>query len=160
MLRARSWVRRLSTGALLLTVLMVGTCSATGLYTTRGIGAELIRRDPASYLSTIAILAGPLLVLQALPVLLTIGRISRRRAFLVLAAIIAAAAGSLVTAYAAFVASLARLCVGGVPTPAQDAACAAGTGALAGFFGIAALAALPFAAALWRDANGGREGGH
>jgi hypothetical protein len=151
MLRARSRVRRLSLGALLLTILMVGTCSATGLYTARGIGAELISRDPGSYLSTIAILAGPLVLLQALPMLLTIGRISRRRAMLILVAISTAAAGSLVTAYAAFVASMALLCVAGVPTPAQDAACAAGTGALASFFGIAAIAALPFAAALWRD---------
>jgi hypothetical protein len=148
---ARSWVRRLSLSALLLTVLMVGTCSATGLYTARGIGAELIRRDPGSYLYIVGILAGPLLLLQTLPLLLTIGTISRRRAGLLLAAISTAAAGSLVTAYAAFVASMARLCVAGVPTPAQDAACAAGTGALASFFGIAVIAALPFAAALRRD---------
>jgi len=52
---------------------MVGTCSATGLYTARGIGAELIRRDPGSYLSTVGILAGPLLLLQTLSLLLTIG---------------------------------------------------------------------------------------
>lgn len=70
MSRARARLRQISLGALLLTVVMLGTCSATGVVNARGMGAQLIWRDPASYLSTIALLAGPLLLLLAFSALL------------------------------------------------------------------------------------------
>jgi hypothetical protein len=143
-------VRGISLGALLITVVMVGNCSATGLSNVRGTGLDLIRRDPGSYLITIAVLTGPLLVLLLLPLLLTLGRVDRRRALLVLIAVAFAGGWAFLTAYAGFVSSYASLCVAANPTPANDAACAASTGALAGFFGIVILAALPFAVALRR----------
>lgn len=159
MLKALFGVRLVSLGALVLAVVMIGRCSSTGVSNARGIGAELIRRDPSSYLVTIALLAGPLLLLLALPLVLTIGRIDRRKAGLILAAVAAAGAGAVVTAYIAFALSIAGLCTAGSPTPAQDASCAAGTGGLAGFFGVAILAALPFAIALRRQARVGGGGG-
>jgi hypothetical protein len=153
MARARAWVRGISLGALLITVIMVGNCSATGLSNARGMGTDLIRRDPGSYLITIAILTGPLLILLLLPLVLTFGSVDRRRATALLVIIASAGFAAVLTAYAGFVASYASLCVATSPTPANDAACAGGTGALAGFFGIVILVALPFAVAMRRDAK-------
>jgi hypothetical protein len=149
--KAQTRVRWITAGALALTLLMLGTCSATGMSNARGTGAQLIARDPGSYLLTIGPLVGPLLALMAVSGLLTIGRIGQRRSALLLVTIVASGAGALLTAYAAFIASYAGLCVAGSPTLAQDAACAAGSGAVASVFGTAILAAIPFVVALRRD---------
>jgi hypothetical protein len=135
---------------------MVGNCSATGLSNARGMGIDLIRSDPASYIITIAILAGPLLILLLMPLLLTLGRVDQRRALVVLVMVAVAGGWAVLTAYVGFAASYASLCVASNPTPANDAQCAASTGALAGIFGIVILAALPFAVVLRRGAVGPR----
>jgi hypothetical protein len=146
----RTRIRLVSLGALLITLAMTGNCSATGVSNARGIGAQLISRDPTAYLVTIAALTAPLVVLLALPLVLTIGRVGARRARAILIVIVVAGAGALVTSYVAFVASYSTLCAAGSPTAAQDAACAGGSGALAAVFGVAILGALPFAISLVR----------
>src|SRR5437588_4533633 len=68
---ARAHVRGIRVGSVigvLATVLMVGNCSATGL----GSGYELILAQPLSYLATLLLLIGPLLVCPGAPALLTL----------------------------------------------------------------------------------------
>ena len=137
--------------AVLGTVLLIGGCSATGLRNARGDGYQLALGQPATYLVTLLLLVGPLLVVLLAPAALTLGRDYTGRAMLIIVACWTSAAAALATAYAAFVTSYAVFCVSNPPTTAGDASCAASTGATAAVFGVfGVVATLPFAVRLRR----------
>jgi cytochrome bd-type quinol oxidase subunit 1 len=144
---ARADVRGIRIGSLiglLATVLMVGNCSATGLESVHGAGYQLVLGQPLTYLATVLLLIGPLLVSLAAPALLTLGRLSPRRVSLIAIATGLSGAISLLTGWAGFVTSYAVFCVD-PPTATSEATCAASTGALAAVWGVLGLVAmLPF----------------
>jgi hypothetical protein len=155
--RARA-IRWASLLALVGTVLIIGSCSATGVSTAVGPGYALALAAPASYATTILLLVGPLLVLLTLPALLTLrlnADVEKARARLRMVVIVSwlTVAAALGTSYAGFITSYSIYCTRN-PTQAtadQRADCVASSGAIAGFFGIlGAILVLPQATAALR----------
>lgn len=129
-------LRRATLWTLFATILMVGGCSATGTVTGRGGGADLIARSPLAFAKTISVLRGSLLFVQLCLVLLARGKLTTSRLKAMRSVPALAIFLSLATAYAGFVAAVARLCSYAVPTLQEDAACAAGGGSLAAIFSV------------------------
>ena len=147
-------LRRAAFACLLLTVVMVGQCSAFGVQGPRGPSYVAVAAEPALFLSTVAPLVGPLFLIELALVALTLGKPSVRALKSARVAAVIATIGAPVTAYVGFVLSLSRLCRVADPgrqTAAEAASCAAGTASMASGFGfIGAAIALGFATALLR----------
>lgn len=154
--RSLGTLRRLSLTSILVTVLAVGGCSSLGI----GNGAHAIAEDPAMFLTTAGLLVGPLLVIEAVPLLLAWGRPSPTRATALVVVITTATLGAVATAYVAYIltdTTLHGLCtLDPNPNPAQQAACTAGGGSLAAFWGTVSAIGLPIAMELRRRAREGR----
>jgi hypothetical protein len=139
-------IRRAALISVLVTVALIGNCSATGV----AGGSATIAADPGSYLLTLLILAGPVLLVLAAPGFITLTSLtSRTERWILVAAVIGAIAAPL-TAFGALVLSYAVLCPPD-PTPAQSAECVASSGSLASIFGVVGPAmVLPPLSALMR----------
>jgi len=131
-------------GALLSTLAvaaLVGNCSANGVVTDHGTGADFIVRQPLVYLVTVFALTGPMLLILLAPAFLAL----RPRAA-ALASLCATVAG-LATFLVAMVLAFSGVLCARNPSALQDATCAADTGSLGAAFGAIAgpAAVLPFA---------------
>jgi hypothetical protein len=132
----------------LVTVALIGNCSATGV----GGGAASIAANPAAYLLTLLVLVGPLVVVLAAPAVIASARSTLRSLRWILIAALLGAAGAVLTAFAGFVLSYAVFCTTTNATAAQNAPCVASSGSLAAIFGlIGPLMVLPPLLALMRE---------
>jgi hypothetical protein len=132
-------VRRGAWLSVLITLVLVLNCSATGISNQQGLGYQLAVADPLVYLGVSLLLTGPLLVSLVVTGLLA----DRRRAAAV--ASIVSGVLALATFEAGLVTSFSGLC-SRVGAAAGESAClTAATGALAGLFGLfGVLLVLPF----------------
>src|SRR3981081_4038578 len=124
-------VNAIRRGALLATTVLIANCS-----TQVGNGSTAIAADPTAYLSTLLILAGPLLLVLAAPGVISIAPLTWKKEVWILATSALAAAVAPLTAYAGFVLSYAVFCTSAHPTASQNAQCTASSGSLAGIFGV------------------------
>jgi hypothetical protein len=125
-------IRRGALASALLTLVLIGNCSATGV----GGGAASIAGDPITYLVTLLIVAGPLLIVLAAPAFISTSSPTPRTERWILIACVLGGVGALVTAYAGFVLSYAVFCTSSHPTAAQNAQCVASSGSPAAIFGL------------------------
>jgi hypothetical protein len=133
-------VRRGAWLSVLITVVLVLNCSATGVSTAAGRGYQLALAGPLTYLGVLLVLLGPLLAALIAPALL----VNRPRAA-ALASIVSAVL-ALVTAEAALITSFSGYCSRFSTAAAVSACVTAASGAVAGIFGLfGVLLVLPFA---------------
>ena len=124
-------IRRGALISVLATTVLIANCS-----TQVGNGSTAIAADPTAYLSTLLILAGPLLLVLAAPGVISIAPLTWKKEVWILATSALAAAVAPLTAYAGFVLSYAVFCTSAHPTASQNAQCTASSGSLAGIFGV------------------------
>jgi hypothetical protein len=98
-------IRRAALISVLVTVVLIGNCSATGV----AGGSTTIAAHPGSYLLTLLILAGPLLLVLAAPGLISIAPLTSRTERWILVAAVIGAIEAPLTAFGAFVLSYAVL---------------------------------------------------
>ena len=142
--RALHAARRGSVIAVLAIVLLVANCSSNLVTNASGMGYVAILADPGTYLATAALLVGPLLIVLALPALLTIGLrpVDQGRLLVVVVVSALGVLAAAATFMAAMITSFSGLLCGHEPS----VTCIASSGAVAGFFGwIGPLMVLPFA---------------
>lgn len=134
-------IRRGALLSMLAVVALVGNCSATGVITDHGTGADFIVRQPLVYLVTVLALTGPMLLTLLAPALF-----ARRPRAAALASVCATVVGLATFVLAMALAFSGVLCTRN-PSAFQDATCAADTGSLAAAFGaiVGPAAVLPFA---------------
>jgi len=124
-------IRRAALISVLATIVLIANCS-----TQSGDGLRAMGGDPTAYLSTLLILVGPLLLVLAVPGLISIASVTRKRERLILGAAVLGAVLAPLTAYAGFALSYIVFCTSAHPTAAQSAECVASSGSLAAVFGI------------------------
>jgi hypothetical protein len=124
-------IRRGALISVLATAVLIANCS-----TQVGAGSGAIAADPLAYISTLLIVAGPLLLVLAAPGVISIATLTWKKEVWILATSALAAAVAPLTAYAGFVLSYAVFCTSASPTPSQNAQCVASSGSLAGIFGV------------------------
>jgi hypothetical protein len=124
-------IRRGALISVLATAVLIANCS-----TQVGGGSGAIAADPSAYISTLLIVAGPLLLVLAAPGLISIATLTWKKEVWILAISALAAAVAPLTAYAGFVLSYAVFCTSANPTASQNAQCVASSGSVAGMFGV------------------------
>ncbi len=125
-------IRRGALLSALLTLALIGNCSATGV----GGGSATIAADPVTYLTTLLLLVGPLLVVLVAPAVISAAPSTSRMERWILITSVLGGVAALVTAYAGFVLSYAVFCTNAHPNAAQNAQCVASSGSLAAVFGL------------------------
>jgi hypothetical protein len=143
-------IRRGALVSVLITAALIGNCSATGV----AGGGNTIAAEPAAYLLTLAIIAGPLLLVLAAPGFISLAPLtSRTERWILIVAVLGVIAAPF-TAWAGFVLSYSILCPVHA-TAAQSAQCVASSGSLAAIFGVVGPAMiLPAVLALMRSERG------
>ena len=138
--RGAAAVRRGAWLSVLITLVLVLNCSATGISNRQGIGYQLALADPPVYLGVLLLLTGPLLAS-----LVVTGLLAGRRRAAAIAAIISGVL-ALATLEGGLVASFSGFCSSFGAGAGESACLTAATGALAGLFGLfGVLLVLPFA---------------
>jgi hypothetical protein len=125
-------IRRGALISVLLTLALIGNCSATGV----GGGSASIAADPATYLMTLLVLVGPLLLVLVAPAAISSSPPTPWTERWILIICVLGGVGAFVTAYTGFVLSYAVYCTSANPTAAQNAQCVASSGSLAAIFGL------------------------
>jgi hypothetical protein len=125
-------IRRGALISVLVTLGLIGNCSATGVAS----GSASIAADPLTYLATLLILVGPLVVVLAVPAIIATVSPTPRTVRWILVACVLGGVAAVVTAYAGFVLSYAVFCTNSHSNAAQNAQCVASSGSLAAIFGL------------------------